>query len=88
MDRAEILGDLRYGMSYLIFICHIAQIAACGDTVGLAGSHGRVELFLIEVHQCQMGTFACKILGHGAAQALATAGDNDYFVVEMHSHVL
>jgi hypothetical protein len=56
------------------------------DTLGLAGRNRVVELFLVQIDQCQFRAFAGEILGHGTAQTLATASDNDYFVVELHAH--
>ncbi len=86
MDRAEVFSDLGNHVGHLLFIGHVAQVGAGLDTLGLAGRDGIVEFFLIEVDQREFHALGGEILGHGTAQTLATARDNDYFVSELHSH--
>ncbi|CAI8860891.1 hypothetical protein EMIT048CA2_250084 [Pseudomonas chlororaphis] len=86
VNGAEVCGDLGDHVFHLLFIGDVAQVGAGLDSRGLAGGNGLVELFLVQVDQRQPGAFAGEILRHGAAQTLATAGDNDYFVIELHSH--
>ncbi|MNY52503.1 hypothetical protein D3C86_1881800 [compost metagenome] len=71
-------------MNHLLLNGHVAQVGACFHAMGLAGGHGFVEFFLVEIDQRQFGPFARQVFAHGAAQALAAAGDDDNFVFELH----
>jgi len=80
IDRAKIFCNLGHGLRNLFFVSDIAQVSASLDTVCLTGRNGQLELFRVEVDQCQFGALGRQVLGHCTAQALAAASDNDYFV--------
>ena len=84
VDGAEVGGDLSNHVGYLLFVCHVAQVGTGIATGGLAGGYGFVEFFLIEVNQRQLGALGGQVFAHGAAQTLATTGDDDDFILQLH----
>ena len=71
-------------MGNLFFIGDVAQIGAGVTASGLAGSHGFVQLFGIEVDQGDARALAGEVFAHGTAQALAATGDDDDLVFQLH----
>ena len=84
VDGAEVGSDLGNHVGHLLFVGHVAQVGAGVTTGGLAGSHGFVQFFLVEVDQRQFGTLGRQVFPHGAPQTLAAAGDDDDFVLQLH----
>ena len=88
MQATEVLGDARDHLADLLLAGDVAQVGAGLATGGLAGGHGFVQAVLVEVHQGQACAPACQVLGHGAAEALAAAGDDDDLVLQLHARLL
>ena len=88
MQATEVLGDARDHVADLLFVGDIAQVGACVAAGGLAGGDGLVQTLLVEVHQRQSRALARQVLGHGPAEALATASDDDDLVLQLHARLL
>ncbi|MNE52641.1 hypothetical protein D3C80_1473220 [compost metagenome] len=81
MDGAEVIGNLGNHVSDLLFIGYIAQIGPGFNAMCLARGYRLFELLGIEVNQRELGTLGGEVLGHRAAQTLASTSDNDNLVV-------
>ena len=85
MQAAKVFGHARDHVADLLFVGDIAQVGACLAAAGLAGGDGLVQTLLVEVHQRQSRALARQVLGHGPAEALAAASDDDDFVLKLHA---
>ena len=88
MDAAEVLRDLRDHVDHLLLVGDVADIAARLAAGRPACRYCLVQPLLAKVHQGQAGATAGEILRHCPTQALATAGDDDHAVVQLHSLLL
>ncbi|MCY1309410.1 hypothetical protein D9M70_595030 [compost metagenome] len=84
VDRTEITGDLLDHMHYLLFVGHVADIGTGVAAGGLASSHRFVQSLTVEVDQGQFRTLGSQVFAHRAAETLATAGDDDDLVFQLH----
>ncbi|MOA01686.1 hypothetical protein D3C78_1211070 [compost metagenome] len=87
MQGAEIGGYLLHHLLDLRLVGDVADIGARLDAVGLAGAHCLLQFFRVEIDQCQFCTAAGQVFGHGAAETLAAAGDDDDFVFQLHEGI-
>ncbi|MNG20824.1 hypothetical protein D3C84_1051130 [compost metagenome] len=71
-------------MGHLLLNGDVAQVGAGVAAGSLAGGHGLIEFLLVEVHQGQLRALGRQVFTHGPAEALATTGDDDDLVFQLH----
>ncbi|MCY1457556.1 hypothetical protein D9M71_748610 [compost metagenome] len=71
-------------MGHLFLDGHVAEVSARIATGGLAGGHGFIQFFLVQVHEGEFRALGGQVLTHGTAEALATTGNDDDLVFELH----